>query len=205
MSGKDVLVQGYLLGLLVSHAHTFSSFPSPQVTTVGADSFIAKPISGDTLTEAIRDYAVQVAPALPILVVTNGDDQNPQGQTSLEVPPRHLDISADLASARYEQAHFFFMAAAEFDDFLRDALNEFEEDMDVVEAAGKAVSDKLFAVHRLKGSLYTARLTEMGDFAKQIEEELKEVRAMGGRLRSGSGSTVAELRRRLDRLRQSLG
>ena len=193
-----------MLGLLVSHAHTFSFVPlSPQVTTVGADSFIAKPVSGDTLTEAIRDYAVQVAPALS--VVSNDDDQNPQGQTPLEVPTRHLDISADLMSARNEQANFLFMAAAEFDDFLREALNEFEEDMAVVEAAGKAVSDKLFAVHRLKGALYTARLAEMGDLAKQIEEELKEIRAVGGRLRSGGGSAVAELRRRLDRLRQSLG
>ena len=41
--------------------------------------------------------------------------------------------------------------------------------------------------------------------AKRIEAELKEVRAMGGRLRSGGGSAVAELRRRLDRVRQSLG
>ena len=201
MSGKAV--RYYLLGLLVSHAHTFSLFPSPQFAAVGADSFITKPVSGATLTEAIRDYAVQVAPALS--VVTNDDDQNPQGQTPLEVPPRRLEISADLASARNEQAHFFFMAAAEFDDFLREALNEFEEDMAVVEAAGKAVSDKLFAVHRLKGGLYTARLAEMGDLAKQIEAELKEVRAMGGRLSSGGGSAVAELQRRLDRLRQSLG
>ena len=137
--------------------------------------------------------------------MTNDDDQNPQGQTPLEVPPRRLEISADLASARNEQAHFSFMAAAEFDDFLREALNEFEEDMAVIEAAGKAVSDKLFAVHRLKGGLYTARLAEMGDLAKQIEAELKEVRAMGGRLSSGGGSAVAELQRRLDRLRQSLG
>ena len=176
----------------------FSSFPSPQVTTVGADSFIAKPISSATLAEAIRDYAVQVAPGTP-------PDQNPQGQTPLEVRPRRLDISADLVSARNEQADLFFMDAAEFDDFLRGALKEFEEDMAIVEAAGKAVSDRLFAVHRLKGALYTARLAEMGDFAKQIEEELKEVRAMGGRLRSGGGSAVAELRRRLDWVRQSLG
>ena len=203
MSGKDVLV-GIFVGVArLTRTHFLVVPLSPQVTTVGADSFIAKPISGDTLTEAIRDYAVQVAPALP--VVTNDDDQNPQGQTPLEVPPRHLDISADLMSARNEQANFLFMAAAEFDDFLRDALNEFEEDMAVVEAAGKAVSDKLFAVHRLKGALYTARLAEMGDLAKQIEAELKEVRAVGGRLRSGGGSAVAELRRRLDRLRQSLG
>ena len=191
-------------GLLVSHAHTFSFVPlSPQVTTVGADSFIAKPISSATLAEAIRDYAVQVAPGTP-------PDQNPQGQTPLEVPPRRLDIiSADLVSARNEQAHFFFMAAAEFDDFLREALKEFEEDIAVVEGQGGGVcftvSDKLFAVHRLKGSLYCARLTELGDLAYQVEEELKEVRAVGGRLRSGGGSAVAELRRRLDRLRQSLG
>ena len=92
----------------VSHSHTLTlvwnahvhTLPSPQVTTVGADSFIAKPVSGDTLTEAIRDYAVQVAPALP--VVTNDDDQNPQGQTPVEVPPRHLEISADLMFARNE-------------------------------------------------------------------------------------------------------
>ena len=203
MSGKDVLV-----GIFVGFARLTRTYVlvvplSPQVTTVGADSFIAKPISGDTLTEAIRDYAVQVASALP--AVTNGDDQNPQGQTPLEVPPRHLDISADLASAHNEQADFFLMTAAEFDDFLLEAVKEFEEDMAVVEAAGKAVSDKLFAVHRLKGGLYTARLAEMGDLAKQIEEELKEIRAVGGRLRSGGGSAVAELRRRLDRLRQSLG
>ena len=203
MSGKDVLV-----GIFVGFARLTRTYVlvvplSPQVTTVGADSFIAKPISGDTLTEAIRDYAVQVAPALP--VVSNDDDQNPQGQTPFEVPTRHLDISADLMSARNEQADFLFMAAAEFDDFLREALKEFEEDMAIVEAAGMAVSDKLFAVHRLKGALYTARLAEMGDLAKQIEAELKEVRAVGGRLSSGGGSAVAELRRRLDRLRQSLG
>ena len=108
-------------------------------------------------------------------------------------------------SARNEQADFLFMAAAEFDDFLREAQIEFEEDMVIVEAAGMAVSDKLFAVHRLKGGLYTARLAEMGHLAKQIEAELKEVRAVGGRLRSGGVTAVAELRRRLDRLRQSLG
>ena len=203
MSGKDVLVGIFVGFARLTRTHVLVVPLSPQVTTVGADSFIAKPVSGDTVTEAIRDYAVQVAPALP--VVTNDDDQNPQGQTPVEVPPRHLDISADLMSARNEQADFLFMAAAEFDDFLRDALNEFEEDMAVVEAAGMAVSDKLFAVHRLKGALYTARLAEMGDLAKQIEAELKEVRAVGGRLRSGGGSAVAELRRRLGRLRQSLG
>ena len=180
---------------------------SPQVTTVGADSFIAKPISGDTLTEAIRDYAVQVAPALS--VVSNDDDQNPQGQTPLEVPTRHLDISADLMSARNEQADFLFMAAAEFDDFLREALKEFEEDMAVVEGQGGGVcftvSDKLFAVHRLKGSLYSARLTELGDLAIQVEAELKEIKARGrGRLVSGGGSALMELRRRLDLLRQIL-
>ena len=185
----------------VSHVHTFSSFPSPQVISVGADSFIAKPVSGATLTKAIRDYAVQVAPAHYY-----DYDQNPQGQTPLEVPPRRLDIiSADLVSARNEQADFLFMTAAEFDDFLREAVKEFEEDMAVVEGAGNAVSDKLFAVHRLKGALYQAILVEMGDLAKQIEVELKEVRAVGGRLRSGGGSAVAELRRRLDQLGQSLG
>ena len=203
MSGKDVLVGIFVGFARLTRTHVLVVPLSPQVTTVGADSFIAKPISGDTLTEAIRDYAVQVAPALS--VVTNDGDQNPQGQTPLEVPTRHLDISADLMSARNEQADFLFMAAAEFDDFLREAQIEFEEDMAVVEAAGKAVSDKLFAVHRLKGALYTARLAEMGDLAKQIEAELKEVRAVGGRLSSGGGSAVAELRRRLDRLRQSLG
>jgi HPt (histidine-containing phosphotransfer) domain-containing protein len=203
MSGKDVLVDIFVGFARLTRTHVLVVPLSPQVTTVGADSFIAKPISGDTLTEAIRDYAVQVAPALP--VVTNDDDQNPHGQTPLEVPTRHLDISADLMSARNEQADFLFMAAAEFDDFLREAQIEFEEDMAIAEAAGMAVSDKLFAVHRLKGALYTARLAEMGDLAKQIEAELKEVRAMGGRLTSGGCSAVAELRRRLDRLRQSLG
>ena len=201
MSGKDVLVGIFVGFARLTRTHVLVVPLSPQVTTVGADSFIAKPVSGDTLTEAIRDYAVQVAPAHYY-----DYDQNPQGQTPLEVPPRRLDIiSADLVSARNEQADLFFMDAAEFDDFLRGALTEFEDDMAVVEAAGKAVSDKLFAVHRLKGGLYTARLAEMGDLAKQIEAELKEVRAVGGRLRSGGGSAVAELRRRLDRLRQSLG
>ena len=192
--------------------HIFSSFLSPQAILVGADSFIAKPVSGATLTEAIRDYAVQVAAALP--VVPDGGDsdqifQNPQGQTPIEVPPRHLDISADLVSARNEQVDFLFMTAAEFDVFLRAGTEEFEEDMTVIEGAGEAacftVSNKLFAVHRLKGALYTARLTEMGDLAAQVEAELKEIEARGGaRLRSDGGGVVAELRRRLDQLRQSL-
>jgi HPt (histidine-containing phosphotransfer) domain-containing protein len=131
--------------------------------------------------------------------------QNPQGQTPIDVPPRRLDISADLVSARNEQVDFLFMTAAEFDVFLRAGTEEFEEDMTVIEGAGEATSDKLFAVHRLKGALYTARLTEMGDLAAQVEAELKEIEARGGaRLRSGGGGAVAELRRRLDRLRQSL-
>jgi len=164
------------------------------------------------LTEAIRDYAVEVAAALPV-VPDDGDGdqnpQNPQGQTPIDVPPRRLDISADLVSARNEQVDFLFMTAAEFDVFLRAGTEEFEEDMTVIEGAGEAacftVSDKLFAVHRLKGALYTARLTEMGDLAAQVEAELKEIEPRGGwRLRSGGGGAVAELRRRLDRLRQSL-
>ena len=165
-----------------------------QVKTVGADSFISKPVSSATLAEAIRDYAVEV---------TDDDDQNPQGQTPLD--------SADLDSARSEQADCLFMAAAEFDDFLREALKEFEEDIAVVEGQGGGVcftvSDKLFAVHRLKGSLYCARLTELGDLAYQVEEELKEEELEeeeGGRLVSGGGSALMELRRRLDLLRQIL-
>ena len=193
--------------------HICSSFLSPQAISVGANSFIAKPVSGATLTEAIRDYAVEVAAALPVVPDDGDSDQNPQNpqgqQTPIEVPPRHLDISADLVSARNEQVDFLFMTAAEFDVFLRASTKEFEEDMTVIEGAGEAacftVSDQLFAVHRLKGALYTARLTEMGDLAAQVEAELKEVEARGGgRLRSGGGSAVAELRRRLDRLRQSL-
>jgi HPt (histidine-containing phosphotransfer) domain-containing protein len=186
--------------------HIVSSFLSPQAISVGADSFIAKPVSGATLTEAI--YAVQVAAALP--VVPDGGDsdqifQNPQGQTPIEVPPRHLDISADLVSARNEQVDFLFMTAAEFDVFLRAGTEEFEEDMTVIEGAGETTSDKLFAVHRLKGALYTARVTEMGDLAAQVEAELKEIEARGGgRLRSDGGGAAVELRRRLDRLRQSL-
>ena len=163
-----------------------------QVKTVGADSFISKPVSSATLAEAIRDYAVEM---------TDDDDQNPQGQTPLD--------SADLDSARSEQADCLFMAAAEFDDFLREALKEFEEDIAVVEGQGGGVcftvSDKLFAVHRLKGSLYSARLTELGDLAIQVEAELKEIKARGGgRLVSGGGSALMELRRRLDLLRQIL-
>ena len=101
------------------------------------------------------------------------------------------------------------MTAAEFDVFLRASTEEFEEDMTVIEGAGEATSDKLFAVHRLKGALYTARLTEMGDLAAQVEAELKEIEARGtmfggGGVRSGCGGAVAELRWRLDRLRQSL-
>ena len=190
--------------------HIFSSFLSPQAILVGADSFIAKPVSGATLTEAIRDYAVEVAAAALLPVVPDDGDsdqnpQNPQGRTPIEVPPRHLDISADLVSARNEQVDFLFMTAAEFDVFLRAGTEEFEEDMTVIEGAGEATSDKLFAVHRLKGALYTARLTEMGDLAAQVEAELKEIETRGGgRLRSGGGGAVAELRRRLDRLRQSL-
>jgi HPt (histidine-containing phosphotransfer) domain-containing protein len=184
--------------------HIFPSFLFPQAILVGADSFITKPVSGATLTEAIRDYAVEVAGD------SDQNPQNPQGQqTPIEVAPRHLDISADLVSARNEQVDFLFMTAAEFDVFLRAGTEEFEEDMTVIEGAGEAarftVSDQLFAVHRLKGALYTARLTEMGDLAAQVEAELKEIEARGGgRLRSGGGSAVAELRRRLDRLRQSL-
>jgi HPt (histidine-containing phosphotransfer) domain-containing protein len=193
---------------LNTRVHFVSSFLSPQAISDGADSFIAKPVSGATLTEAIRDYAVEVAAALPV-VPDDGDSdqnpQNPQGQTPIEVPPRHLDISADLVSARNEQVDFLFMTAAEFDVFLRAGTEEFEEDMTVIEGAGEATSDKLFAVHRLKGALYTARLTEMGDLAAQVEAELKEIEPRGGgRLRSGGGGAVAELRRRLDRLRQSL-
>ena len=185
--------------------HLVSSFLSPQAILVGADSFIAKPVSGATLTEAIRDYAVEVAAALPVVPDDGDSDQNPLGQTPFEVPSRHLDISADLVSARNEQVDFLFMTAAEFDVFLRAGTEEFEEDMTVIEGAGEATSDKLFAVHRLKGALYTARLTEMGDLAAQVEAELKEIEARGGgRLRSGGGGAVAELRRRLDRLRQSL-
>jgi HPt (histidine-containing phosphotransfer) domain-containing protein len=192
--------------------HLVSSFLSPQAILVGADSFIDKPVSGATLAEAIRDYAVEVAAALPV-VPDDGDSdqnpQNPQGQTPIEVPPRRLDISADLVSARNEQVDFLFMTAVDFDVFLRASTEEFEEDMTVIEGAGEAacftVSDKLFAVHRLKGALYTARLTEMGDLAAQVEVELKEIKALGGaRLRSGGGDGVAELRRRLDRLRESL-
>ena len=193
--------------------HIVSSFLSPQAILVGADSFIAKPVSGATLMEAIRDYAVEVAAALLPVVPDDGDSdqnpQNPQGQTPIEVPPRRLDISADLVSARNEQVDFLFMTAAEFDVFLRAGTEEFEEDITVIEGVGEAacftVSDKLFAVHRLKGALYTARLTEMGDLAAQVEAELKEIEARGGgRLGSGGGGAVAELRRRLDRLRQSL-
>jgi HPt (histidine-containing phosphotransfer) domain-containing protein len=197
---------------LNTRVHIVSSFLSPQAISDGADSFIAKPVSGATLTEAIRDYAVEVADALPV-VPDDGDGdqhpQNPQGQTPFEVPPRRLDISADLVSARNEQVDFLFMTAAEFDVFLRAGTEEFEEDMTVIEGAGEAacftVSDKLFAVHRLKGALYTARLTEMGDLAAQVEAELKEIESRGGgRLRSDGGGAVVELRRRLDRLRQSL-
>ena len=189
--------------------HIVSSFLSPQAILVGADSFIAKPVSGATLTEAIRDYAVEVAAAALPVVPDDGDSdpnpRNPQGQTPIEVSPRRLDISADLVSARNEQVDVIFMTAAEFDGFLRAGTEELEEDMTVIEGAGEATSDKLFAVHRLKGALYTARLTEMGDLAAQVEAELKEIEARGaGRVRSGGGGAVAELRRRLDRLRQSL-
>ena len=47
--------------------------------TVGADSFIAKPVSGATLVEAVRDYAVEVAV-----------EQNPQGEPPLGAAPRDL-------------------------------------------------------------------------------------------------------------------
>ena len=206
--------------------------------SVGADSFITKPISGATLTEAIRDYAVEVAAALPVVSDDGDQNQNSQGQSPI-VRSRRLDISADLVSARNEQADFLFMTAAEFNVFLRAGTEEFEEDMTVLEGAGEAgeagtssrvssiqspsmvcvrppsmgeaanctVSDKLFAVHRLKGALYTARLTEMGDLAAQVETELKEIQAHeAARLRSDrvGEAAVAELRRRLDRLRQSL-
>jgi len=54
----------------VSHLYgtltrTTFAFLLPQATTVGAESFVAKPFSGVTLAEAIRDYAVEVVPALP--------------------------------------------------------------------------------------------------------------------------------------------
>ena len=62
--------------------HTFSSFLSPQAMSVGADSFITKPVSGATLTEAIRDYAVEVAAALPVVSDDGDQNQNPQGQIS---------------------------------------------------------------------------------------------------------------------------
>ena len=164
--------------------HIVSSFLSPQAILVGADSFIAKPVPGATLMQAIRDYAVEVAAAALPVVPGDGDSdpnpQNPQGRTPIEVPPRRLDISADLVSARNEQVDFLFMTAAEFDGFLRAGTEEFEEDMTVIEGAGEATSDKLFAVHRLKGALYTARLTEMGDLAAQVEVELNEIEARGG-------------------------
>ena len=119
----------------------------------------------------------------------------------------NTSISADLVHARSEKTEFLCLNTdAEYDDFLRgDALRGFEDAMTVVEAADVTVADQLFAVHRLKGDLWTLRLTEMGDLANQIETELKEIRARGeGRLVSGSGSAVAELRRRLDWLGQSL-
>ena len=203
----------HLYGTEHTCAHLFViPLLSPQAISVGADSFITKPVSGATLTEAIRDYAVEVAAALPVVPDDGESDQNPQnpqGQTPIDVPPRRLDISADLVSARNEQVDCLFMTAADFDVFLRAGTEELEEDMTVIEGAGEAacftVSNKLFAVHRLKGALYTARLTEMGDLAVQVEAELKEIEARGGaRLRSGGGGAVEELRRRLNRLRQSL-
>lgn len=153
-------------------------------------------------------------------VLSNPQQRSPRGlenaQSVIEI------ISEDLNQGRAQQHETICLGNdAAYDAFLLEhAMDEFEEGMQVIEAAEAEGSAKmLFAAHRLKGSLYQLGLEAMGNLAREIEVDLLAVESRGGQKGSNtyspqsntrevawlrSGGAVEELRQRLDVMAQSL-
>jgi hypothetical protein len=107
--------------------------------------------------------------------------------TPQTAPNRKLLISPDLVAGRAWQREALHLGDSEYDAFVLQGLSEWKEDMAAIEAAESELRDgaagdsggtaaavesekekMMHAAQRLKGSLYTVGLIEIGNLAREL-------------------------------------